>query len=651
MNTHTHALLTGAAAIRAAAAVHAAPVSWTPATNTGGKADLIEGNVVVALSGGSASPTVIGGGPGGTTDYAFTAANFTSLGIHAFVGTGADAGDSPRNRVEDNVYDPDIITSTGDADYDTLVESVTDSYGTPSGIVTGTLTLNNLADGGNYTIQVFFNDQRDATDDRTMTYGDGQGNTVDVIGGDPAAGIQTGMYGQFAVGSFTASGTSQDLTMTAVGFGNVHFTAIVVTGPSGANIPPEFDEDPYVFEIVDAAPVDTLAGTISATDSDGPNPVEYTITDGNVGDAFALDINSGELTVAGTIDLNTQNAYTLTVQASDGEGSTVGTVWVDVVEIPAPPVTVAFASSVLDETQWDTNGYGDIGYMFSNTDDNDAAGNVKRGGAIYHDSETPTAGQTIMFSQLSASNGIWSTAYGGLTGPLNAELENPDGGIFRTGNFGTAALGTNDFRDSFSLTFDEAVPDGYRIGILVGAHEVQAASGDIDGTTGNLRDIPYQLKVDSVSATTTQTALDSPAAPEWMTISPDDPNNGVPRADWYFFDLTDIEAGSSVTISAARIYSTYSHKFNPVNGVVIASLVPAVPDPVITGVSRSGDILTIDFTGEPGVTDWKVMAGTDLQSFPDDKTPVSIPESSAGVYQAQIDVAGDPAAYFMRVEH
>jgi len=34
-----------------------------------------------------------------------------------------------------------------------------------------------------------------------------------------------------------------------------------------------------------------------------------------------------------------------------------------------------------------------------------------------------------------------------------------------------------------------------------------------------------------------------------------------------------------------------------------------------------------------------------------DVTPASIPESSPGVYQAQIDVAGDPATYFMRVEH
>jgi len=57
---------------------------------------------------------------------------------------------------------------------------------------------------------------------------------------------------------------------------------------------------------------------------------------------------------------------------------------------------------------------------------------------------------------------------------------------------------------------------------------------------------------------------------------------------------------------------------------------------VITGVSLSGNTLTLDFNGRPGVTDWKIMAGTDLQSFPIDETPGSISEGPPGVYQALV---------------
>lgn len=209
----------------------AAVISWGAATDTTGKFQFIEGPLVIALNGGLQAPNVIGGGASGTSNYAFTATNYASLGPHGFAGTGADAGDSPQTRTQENVYDPSAITSTGHLQFDNTIKSVTDSNGTPSGIATGTLTLNGLTDGTDYLIQVFYNDQRTGGNihARVMRYGDGSGNTVDVAGGDPAAGVQTAHYGQHAVGSFTASGTSQDLTMQAIGFGNVHYNAILVT--------------------------------------------------------------------------------------------------------------------------------------------------------------------------------------------------------------------------------------------------------------------------------------------------------------------------------------------------------------------------------------------------------------------------------------
>lgn len=53
------------------------------------------------------------------------------------------------------------------------------------------------------------------TNGRVMTFGDGLGNTVD-------------LNGQFAIGTFTASGTTQDLTALANGFGQAHINAFQV---------------------------------------------------------------------------------------------------------------------------------------------------------------------------------------------------------------------------------------------------------------------------------------------------------------------------------------------------------------------------------------------------------------------------------------
>ncbi len=55
-----------------------------------------------------------------------------------------------------------------------------------------------------------------------MTYGDGLGNNVNLA-------ADSGNYGQFAIGTFTASGTTQSLFMeTGSNFGAVHYNAIMV---------------------------------------------------------------------------------------------------------------------------------------------------------------------------------------------------------------------------------------------------------------------------------------------------------------------------------------------------------------------------------------------------------------------------------------
>ena len=97
--------------------------------------------------------------------------------------------------------------STGDANYDLLLGRF--DFG------------GNLLSGMSYIVQVWYTDLRSCCSGRTMTFGDGLGNNVNLNAS--ARGL-----GQFAVGQFTAGGASQTLSLASNGFANVHITAYQV---------------------------------------------------------------------------------------------------------------------------------------------------------------------------------------------------------------------------------------------------------------------------------------------------------------------------------------------------------------------------------------------------------------------------------------
>ncbi len=119
-----------------------------------------------------------------------------------------------------STVDFSTTTNGGDASYDELL-SILD-FGGGTNLVTLTLGEgdgNGSADGGGdlistnqYEIQVWYSDTILST--RVTPFGDGEGNTVSLSAA-----------GQFAIGTFTADGTTQELTLASPGFGNAHITA------------------------------------------------------------------------------------------------------------------------------------------------------------------------------------------------------------------------------------------------------------------------------------------------------------------------------------------------------------------------------------------------------------------------------------------
>ena len=131
----------------------------------------------------------------------------------------------------------------------------------------------------------------------------------------------------------------------------------VTTG--ACNRDPVFDPPSYDFTVSEDASTGYSVGTVSATDPDTGDTVSYSITEGNGDGEFAIDGSTGEVTVAGALDYETTRTYSLTVEASDGNGGTAtATVDISVTDVAedAPPVPEGLSVTLADGTfslTWD----------------------------------------------------------------------------------------------------------------------------------------------------------------------------------------------------------------------------------------------------------------------------------------------------------
>jgi uncharacterized delta-60 repeat protein len=96
--------------------------------------------------------------------------------------------------------------------------------------------------------------------------------------------------------------------------------ATVIVNVTAVNHTPQVAGGGGAFSLPESSAAGTAVTTITATDADG-NPLTFSITAGNAGNAFAVD-SSGHVTVASALNATQQASYTLTVQVSDGVGGT-----------------------------------------------------------------------------------------------------------------------------------------------------------------------------------------------------------------------------------------------------------------------------------------------------------------------------------------
>ena len=167
----------------------------------------------------------------------------------------------------------------------------------------------------------------------TVTYSITEGNDDGKFAIDDAAGAIT-------LAAALDHETTDEYTLTVEaddGSGGVAAVTVTVMLTDVAEAP-SFDEASYSFEVAEGAAVGNTVGAVSATDPDEDDTVSYAITAGNADGKFAIDDGTGAITVAGSIDHETADEYTLTVEASDGQGGAAAvTVTVTVTDVAEAP--------------------------------------------------------------------------------------------------------------------------------------------------------------------------------------------------------------------------------------------------------------------------------------------------------------------------
>ena len=82
---------------------------------------------------------------------------------------------------------------------------------------------------------------------------------------------------------------------------------------------PQFVQTTYTASVSEDAEIDTMITRITAEDEDASSVLTYRISGGNQKGHFAIDENTGAVRVAGALDYETDAAYLLQIEVSDGD--------------------------------------------------------------------------------------------------------------------------------------------------------------------------------------------------------------------------------------------------------------------------------------------------------------------------------------------
>lgn len=135
---------------------------------------------------------------------------------------------------------------------------------------------------------------------------------------------------------------------------NFVFTKVIVVNIGDQNDPPSVPNT--TFFLPENSPAGTLVGTVPAFDSDVGQNLTYAIASGNANGTFAINVNTGAITVnnPALLDFETVTSFTFVVTATDNgnpKRSTSGTMVVRLTNVNEKPTGLAVTPAVISENQ------------------------------------------------------------------------------------------------------------------------------------------------------------------------------------------------------------------------------------------------------------------------------------------------------------
>ena len=138
-------------------------------------------------------------------------------------------------------------------------------------------------------------------------------------------------------------------TYTAIDEAGNTDSATVTINVAAVNDAPSIGDE--TFTIAEDTAVDTEVGSVTGFDIDGSEEIlTYSITAGNDDDLFAIDADTGLITVSNPLNFEAQSIHLLTVEISDGSLTDSGTVTINLTDVAETGPTIT--GLLVNSTAW-----------------------------------------------------------------------------------------------------------------------------------------------------------------------------------------------------------------------------------------------------------------------------------------------------------
>lgn len=238
-----------------------------------------------------------------------------------------------------------------------------------------------------------------------MWYGDTQlGQYEQAVANGAVANTASGQYGDPTTVTDDAIKSGQIITAenwdAALYFGQLIAQEVIAAAENDVtpveNQSPVASDDAWIIDEHSAA--GTLVGAVAAVDPDPGQTLTYALVGGNVGNAFAIDAATGEITVsnAQALDFETVPEFQLTVEVTDNgdaplsDTATITVTLLDVVE-PPPASVFVFGDDLIVQA---TSGPDEI-YIWSGGEARKVF--VWMNGVFYGSHTLAPAGMTVVY--------------------------------------------------------------------------------------------------------------------------------------------------------------------------------------------------------------------------------------------------------------